>query len=285
MDLAREISAEPIVDNSFSVSRIDNMRMNTEYSTRLSYHQILLLKSGEGVLNVDNTIYTINGDEVILLAKGQVYQFESSSIISGYAVSFGDCFWERTPQSASNCKAVLFNNAVANQRLQLSSAEITELIFVFEALLDEYSKPEYSNQMDVLAAYLKILMIKLANVKIIGETIFESQDYLLYRQFLELLSNQFRNLHAVTDYAVLLNITARRLSEICKRCCGKSAKEIINGQLVAEAKRALQFSSNTVKEIAYELNFNTPEQFSHFFKRNTNIAPGDYRSQFINIGL
>ncbi len=64
-----------------------------------------------------------------------------------------------------------------------------------------------------------------------------------------------------------------------------SAKEIINGQIVAEAKRFLQFSSNTVKEIAYELNFNTPEQFSHFFKKNTTMSPADYRSQFNNIGV
>ncbi|WP_354431473.1 MULTISPECIES: AraC family transcriptional regulator [unclassified Mucilaginibacter] len=60
---------------------------------------------------------------------------------------------------------------------------------------------------------------------------------------------------------------------------------MINGQRVAEAKRSLQFSSTTVKEIAYELSFNSPEEFSHFFKKNTNFSPANYRSNFINIGV
>ncbi|MFC6101292.1 helix-turn-helix domain-containing protein [Olivibacter domesticus] len=128
-------------------------------------------------------------------------------------------------------------------------------------------------------------MIKLANVKITEEATFDSQDYILYRKFMELLSTQYRICHSVNDYAEMLSITARRLSELCKRCCGITAKEVISGQIVAEAKRCLQFSSNPVKEIAYELNFNTPEQFSHFFKKNTKISPADYRDQFISIGM
>lgn len=75
------------------------------------------------------------------------------------------------------------------------------------------------------------------------------------------------------------------ISEICKRCSNRNAKEIINGQITAEAKRFLQFSSKTVKEIAYELNFSTSEQFSHFFKKNTKMAPADYRQDFVSIGI
>ncbi|NML21852.1 helix-turn-helix domain-containing protein [Pseudoflavitalea sp. G-6-1-2] len=54
--------------------------------------------------------------------------------------------------------------------------------------------------------------------------------------------------------------------------------------MIDEAKRALQFSARPIKEIAYDLSFSTPEQFSHFFKKNTQIAPVDYRNMFVNIG-
>jgi len=46
---------------------------------------------------------------------------------------------------------------------------------------------------------------------------------------MEILSTEYRNDHAVNSYAEMLNITARKLSETCKRCSGMSAKEIING--------------------------------------------------------
>lgn len=279
------ILTESVIDHSFSVKRLEEHVPYSGSFVRLNYHHILMIESGRGVLSIDEHTFDIAGQRIFLLSKGQICKFENHSDVSGYHISFGDCFWERVPSSASNCKAVLFNNAAANQQLLPDQTETDEFLSLFNILLKEYKADSYTNQMDVLAAYLKIIMIKLANIKIVKEETFDSQDYIIYRKFMELLSSQYRNLHAVSDYSERLNITPRRLSELCKRCSNKSAKEIINGQIVAEAKRLLQFSSYTVKEIAYQLNFNTSEQFSHFFKKNTEISPVSYRNNFIHIGV
>lgn len=280
-----EILTESVIDHSFSVKRLENEVPYSGSFVRLSYHHILIVESGRGVLMVDEQSFDIAGQEIFLLSKGQICKFENHSDICGYHISFGDCFWEKVPSSASNCKAVLFNNAAANQQLLPDQTERDEFLSLFKILLAEYKTESYTNQMDVLAAYLKIIMIKLANIKIVKEETFDSQDYIIYRKFMELLSSQYHSLHAVNDYSEILNITPRRLSELCKRCSNKSAKEIINGQIIAEAKRLLQFSSYTVKEIAYQLHFGTSEQFSHFFKKNTEISPANYRSNFIHIGV
>ncbi|RQO40330.1 hypothetical protein DBR39_05110 [Chryseobacterium sp. KBW03] len=285
MKPASRILTESAIDNSFSVKRLDDDVPYSGHFVRLNYHHIVIIESGRGVLTVDHHSFDIAGQEIFLLSKGQICKFENDPAIRGYHISFGDCFWERVPSSASNCKAVLFNNASANQKLEPEQAEIDEFLLLLKNLLTEYKTPSYTNQMDVLAAYLKIIMIKLANVKIVKEETFDSQDYIIYRKFMELLSSQYHSLHAVNDYSLKLNITPRRLSELCKRCSNKSAKEIINGQIIAEAKRLLQFSSHSVKEIAYQLNFGTSEQFSHFFKKNTEISPVSYRSHFIHIGV
>lgn len=279
------IVTETTIHNSFSIKRLEDDVPYSEEWVRLNYHHIVIIEIGKGVLTIDEHSFDIAAHEIFLLAKGQICRFEKVSSVSGYHISFGDCFWERVPSSASNCKAVLFNNAVANQKLMPDQTEINEFLNLFKNLLTEYNVESYTNQMDVLAAYLKIIMIKLANVKIVKEETFDSQDYIIYRKFMELLSSKYHILHAVNDYSELLNITPRRLSELCKRCANKSAKEIINGQIIAEAKRLLQFSSHSVKEIAYLLNFGTSEQFSHFFKKNTAISPANYRSNFIHIGV
>lgn len=282
--LKNEIFTEPTIVNSFLVDQLKSKKIDGKFFNRLTYHQILIVERGSGILNIDGNSFKIKNNHVFLMSKGQIYQFDNAAIISGYRISFGDCFWEKAPQSASNCKAVLFNNTSANQCLQLNHSEMNELLLLSNTILKEFKTEEYINQADALAAYLKIIMIKLANVRTTDEVTFDSQDYLVYRNFLEILSTEYRNYHAVKSYAEMLNITARKLSETCKRCGGMPAKEIINGQIVAEAKRFLQFSSHTVKEIAYELNFNTSEQFSHIFKKSTSISPADYRNQFINIG-
>ena len=278
------ILTESAIDNSFSVQRLNDDVPYSGYFVRLNYHHILMIESGRGVLTVDQHSFEIAGQEIFLLSKGQICRFENDPAVCGYYISFGDCFWEKAPSSASNCKAVMFNNAAANQKLVPDDTETDEFLSLFKSLLTEYNTQFYTNQMDVLAAYLKIIMIKLANVKIVKEETFDSQDYIIYRKFLELLSSRYHSLHAVSDYSEILNITPRRLSELCKRCSNKSAKEIINGQIIAEAKRLLQFTSHTVKEIAYQLNFGTSEQFSHFFKKNAEISPVSYRSHFIHMG-
>lgn len=277
------IITETAIHHSFSVKRLEGDIPFSGDLVRLNYHHIVIIEKGKGILTIDELSFDIADQEIFLLAKGQICRFENDASVFGYHVSFGDCFWERVPSSASNCKAVLFNNASSNQKLIPDQTETTEFLRLFKNLMEEYKAEPYTNQMDVLAAYLKIIMIKLANVKMVKEDTFDSQDYIIYRKFMELLSSQYHILHAVNDYSELLNITPRRLSDLCKRCSDKNAKEIINGQIIAEAKRLLQFSSYSVKDIAYQLNFSTSEQFSHFFKKNTEIAPANYRSKFIHI--
>lgn len=278
------ITEEPLIDNSFLIQRLDDKALATGRPTRLRYHRIILVERGNGSVLIDDRSFKIHGGEVLLLSKGQIYQFGGNTVLRGHSLSFGDCFWERTPTSASNCKAVLFNNTTAHQVLLPSEPELAELITLLGILLAEYQKPDYINQLDALAAYLKVVMIKLANIHTIAETTYDSQDYILYRQFMELLSRQYRRYRSVSDYASMLNITPRRLSDLTKRCAGLGAKEIIDGQVVAEAKRCLQFGSETVKSIAYQLHFNSAEQFSRFFKKKTDISPVDYRNKFVVMG-
>jgi len=271
--------------DSFAINYLHAHVFEAQTVSRINYHRIFIIQAGSGAIQIDDGNYQISGNELFLLAKGQLYTFEDESRITGYELSFGDCFWEKAPGSASNCKAVLFNNAVDNQQLPLNNADQSELNNLFQTLHQEYIKDDYPNKLDAMAAYLKIIMIKIANVNALLARGYDSYENQVYRQYLELVSSQYQATHEVADFARQLGIPARKLSDLCRRCSGKGAKDIINGQIIAEAKRSLQFSSKPVKEIAYHLNFSTPDQFSHFFKKNTLISPNDYRGRFVNIGM
>lgn len=271
---------EATLADSFAVNLLDSV--NAAKTCRLAYHRMLLVIKGEGILQIDEEQFVVNDSQLFLLAKGQVYQGGEDLKLSGYEIVFGDCFWERTPSSANNCKAVLFNNAANNQCLSLSESDLANLWPHFEALHEEAMASPYINKLDVLAAFLKIIMIKVANINASFVKGYDNEEKQVFHQFVQLVSQQFNQLHEVADYAQLLHVTARRLSDICRRSSGKGAKEIINGQLVAEAKRQLQFSALAIKEIAYQLNFATPEQFSQFFKKNAQHSPSHYRLQTVN---
>ncbi|MCF2502145.1 helix-turn-helix domain-containing protein [Dyadobacter sp. CY107] len=274
-------SLESVIKDSFSINML-NGQMHIA-KCRLAYHRIIMVQSGSGSISVDEQAYELNSPQLLLVAKGQILT-GADLRITGYELSFGDCFWERAPQSANNCKAVLFNNASANQFILLNEMTSAELSPLFEAIYQEHRRVDYINKLDAMAAYLKIIMIKIANINAALLHGYDDYDKQLYRRFVEQVSQHYQGLHDVNYYAALLNVTPRRLSDVCKSSCGKGAKQIINGQLVAEAKRRLQFSTLPVKEIAYQLSFSTPEQFSSFFKKNVSASPTDYRAYFVNIG-
>lgn len=273
-----EVIVEPEIAYSFEVAALPLAVESQEQLVRLRYHRVLLIQHGKGKVMIDDRSFEFSGGEFILIGKGQVFNCLASSPVTGYTLSFGDCFWDRAPASASNCKAVLFNNTTDQQMLKPTPTELIELSALFDALLSDFNKKDYINQLDTWAAYLKIIMIKLANVQTVEEPTFDSSEYLIYRQFMELLSAQFHQYRSVSDYAGMLNVTSRRLSDLTRRCTGKGAKEIIDGQVVAEAKRALQFGSMTIKEIGYNLRFNSAEQFSRYFKKLTGLSPQTYRN-------
>lgn len=280
-----DLVMEQEIKDSFAIYYHNQKLLDAHPVCRATYNRIFLIKSGYGSLLIDDVAYPVTGQELFLLAKGQLYNFTPQSFITGYELSFGDCFWEKAPNSASNCKAVLFNNAAANQHLKIDDSSYTDLATLFDALHHEFIKADYINKPDALAAYLKIIMIKIANINAALTDGFDSFEKQLYRRFIELVSAQYQNTHEVAQFAAQLGITTRKLTDLCKRCSGKGAKDIINGQLTAEAKRLLQFSSKPVKEIAFHLHFSTPEQFSHFFKNNTYLSPNDYRGRFAHIGM
>jgi AraC family transcriptional regulator, transcriptional activator of pobA len=73
----------------------------------------------------------------------------------------------------------------------------------------------------------------------------------------------------VHSIARQLSMTPSSLYGIVKEFSGISPKEWMTGRLMLEAKRKLQFSKLSVKELAYQLGFNDPNYFSRLFKKAT----------------
>jgi AraC family transcriptional activator of pobA len=279
-----KIEIENDIKDSFSIQFYQDKKFDKPLPQRLAFHRMILVQSGEGTIKIDEEVFELSSSTLLLIAKGQLICFQQAASFKGYELSFGDCFWEKTPQSANNCKTVLFNNISINQLLPLKAEHEQELSFLFQCLLLEYGKEEYINKLDAMAAYLKIIMIKTANVNALLLNALENHENKVYGQFLVLINEHYQRSHEVQDYADLLGISVRKLADLSKRCGGRGAKESINDHLIAEAKRSLQFSARPIKEIAFQLNFSSADQFSHFFKKNVRVSPKSYRAHFISMG-
>lgn len=275
---------EASLSDSFSMERLTESSFPLNQFYRANYNQFILVKKGSGRIQIDGEVYTIGANSLVLLGKNQVYSVNKAKGLTGYSLCFSDCFWERTPVSENNCKATLFNNIDANQHIQPLHQDAAYLLGLFHDIQEEYETAPYINKVDVLAAFLKILMIKVANVNSLLDKVTGQQDDKIYYEFIDLLEHEFEISHDVASFAEKLNISTRKLTDLCRKYAGKGAKDMIQDHLITEAKRSLQFTSGSIKEIAFRLNF-SPYQFSHFFKRNTSVSPETYRKQTAQIDI
>jgi len=64
-----------------------------------------------------------------------------------------------------------------------------------------------------------------------------------------------------------------------KKQTGKSPSQLIADRVILEAKRLLVHTTDSVKEIAYLLNFNEATYFYRFFKKYTGQTPEHFRDE------
>jgi AraC family transcriptional activator of pobA len=85
--------------------------------------------------------------------------------------------------------------------------------------------------------------------------------------------------HTVEYYAGLLSTHPNHLNALLRRKTGETASSLVHRQLLTEARSLLGQTSLSVKEIAFQLGFNEPAHFNHFFKRMLHCTPMEFRKQ------
>jgi AraC-like DNA-binding protein len=99
---------------------------------------------------------------------------------------------------------------------------------------------------------------------------------LRYRESVQRLATKR---HAVGDYARELAVSAGSLNTMCKRHLGRGAKDVIEEQLVVEARRLLLYSDETASRVAIRLGFKDASYFSRFFRRANGCTPSEFRAR------
>nr|WP_314491802.1 AraC family transcriptional regulator [uncultured Chryseobacterium sp.] len=158
--------------------------------------------------------------------------------------------------------------------LPISTAQLKELDEIIEIESKEIKK-EFPNE-ELIKALLNVLIIQCLAI---SDSIVSANDddYGIYHDFKKLLNKNYRKQHQLNFYANELNITTAILNKNIKRSTFKTPKQLIDQHLLLEAKRILFWSKMSVKEVAYELGFETDSYFNHFFKKHIGETPKEFQ--------
>ncbi|GGH83272.1 AraC-like DNA-binding protein [Filimonas zeae] len=95
----------------------------------------------------------------------------------------------------------------------------------------------------------------------------------------DLLKGQITHRYAAADFAKLMFIHSRHLTNTIKLTTGRSPCDIMEERLMQEATRLLTTTDISIADLSVLFGYNDPANFIRFFKGMCGITPLQYRKQ------
>lgn len=244
---------------------------------RKDHYLLVFVRHAVGRQWIDTTPYVLQDNTIYFVGPEQVIVKEELSQAWSEGIAFTAEFLS-LQENASLRNLPLIQNPQNGHELRLTDADVRFVEDMLDQINREYRQPG-DWQQRMLGAYLTVLLTYLSRLYTEQFPATEtSADTLLLKQFQAKVDTHFQQVHEVSEYATMLNLSAGYLSEVVKEQSGKPAIKHIHDRLILEARRLLFHTEQALKEIAYELGFADASYFSRFFKRETGVTPAEYRS-------
>lgn len=262
----------------FKIRRVEDILHENDLVHDLHRHDfffILALKKGDGNHEIDFTAYKVVDNSVFFIRPGQVHLLELKAGCTGYIVEFNSEFYHPKDKLSSQ----RLRKASNKNYCKLEINRFKKLHDILTYIFQEYACKEDGFQ-DVIKANLDIFFIEFVrqspnpNGPSINVNPYTQERF---EEFLELLDKHITTHKQVSHYTDLLNLSPYQLNEITKSSIGKTASELINEQIILEAKRYLLATPNQIKDIADQVGYEDVSYFIRFFKKHTGLSPESFR--------
>jgi AraC family transcriptional activator of pobA len=272
---------------------------------RHNFQEIIHVEAGEGLHRIDGQPVPLRPGTVALIAKGQVHDFEYARGLTGHVLRFTDDALPPDHPGAGagagvgagpEARAALFHPLRVGDPLRLGPADRDAVAALIGLIAAEHdagrSAPGQDGALRHLLAALLIRLERLRRMQdgnaapdgaaaygVPGAVAATRRDGLVYRDFLALLEERFRERHDVATYAEALLLTPDQLSRGLAAASGRTAKQLIAERVALEARRLLRYTPLSVKEIADDLGYGDQFRFSRAFKAATGLSPQAFRDR------
>jgi len=156
--------------------------------------------------------------------------------------------------------------------------EEKRLIEIFETILDEKFHSRKRKEEMIALNVLELIILCERFLKVERNSQKKSFPPLIIK-YMEEVRKHYKMHHTVMFYARLLHVHPNYLNTKTKEYLDQNAKSVIDIMLVQEAEFLLLQTAFSVKEIAYELGFESASHFFKFFKKHKGSSPASYRAR------
>ena len=258
-----------------------------EQPHRHEWQEIIYIHTGKGKQRIDNSIIEIKEHSFYLIAKGQIHEFFEGKNLDGFLIRFNDELLPEHYTAYNNYNSfLLFGNIWSVNELSIDKLEIEHFYTLLKAIQYEYDqRPLTRENMNIIIHYLMTLLAKLGKTarkynSITSSTTLDGGSKEL-QNFILLVEDHYKTEHDLAFYINMLHTDIRRLRRIVKLKTGYSPKQLITQRVMEEAKRLLNYTNLTFKEIAIQIGYEDPAYFSRHFKSHEGVSPKKYKEETV----
>lgn len=240
---------------------------------------------GETSVSFNLHEFKLKKDSIFIFTPKNVLQVNSQQYFKADVIAISPDFMRRINIDIKNMLP-LFLKFVENPALTLTPEESRSMRGMIAQIERETRGPETHFSFDIVSGLIAATIYKVGDIMYHylaehpeGQNNSHNRAEEYFKQFTHLLGEHFREERSVGFYARQLCITPKYLTTLIKRISGQSVSEWIDNYVILEAKTLLKYSTMSIQEIAYYLNFPNQSFFGSYFKRNTGMSPSQYKAQ------
>lgn len=211
-----------------------------------------------------------------------IHSFDLSGGTSGKNLTVSEDLMKKIADHLPNIHSVLLGQLIILSGGQLGESAAL-LAVQFESIWKGFSCPHHQHTRDA-ALFAQVLHVFAHVAPLAAEDTAHTLHYPhkhrpLYQQFHALVEEHFSDGWSINEYAQQLSVSTRSLQRACQAICGLSPVQVLHARVMLEAQRLLGHTEKSVNTIAYQLGFEDPSYFTHFFTRHMDMSPSDYRAR------
>jgi len=256
--------------------------INSEYFK--PYIKVLYLPE-DYFITIDFKQYQTTSPALFFVNSNQYLQIDREGKQNGYFMYYNrDFYCVQIHDAEVACDGLLFNNIFEMPMTALPDKEVLFVEGIFDQIQQEFDTPD-SSQEEMIRTYLKQLIIKATRIwkiqqlGVLNNEPSKEMDF--FRDFSRLVEIHFRTKHTVADYADILGVAPKTLSNKFNRLELTQPNDIIKDRIILEAKRLLGYSALSVKEIAYQLGYEDPAYFNRLFTNKVGDTPANFKKKYL----
>ena len=250
------------------------------------YYALFLRIHGETQRTINQFSYLIKPHSLQLVNPGSIYSFKDTTNASRtFVLLFNKAFIEEENLQNKIQASLMEFHKKCEQDIVLDTTQYAHVIALYEQLSTEL-RAKNDDYKIVCKMLINQLLVVLKREKLsFGLKQNHSRAEEICAEFLVLIEEHYWQKRSVKEYASLLSITPKHLSETVKETLHHTALSYIHIRIVKEIQYLLCFGGMSIKQIAYALNFETLSQLGRFFKRHEGLSPKAYRLKHRGVAL